>query len=66
LSNILQAHEAAAAGVRDNDRDRPLGRDQPAAARSGAGRTLLEHYGCQDEVANRDRKAALELSASDT
>jgi hypothetical protein len=55
-----------AAGARDYDRDRPLGRDQPKAARSGAGRMLFEHYWCQDEVANRDRRAALKLSVSDT
>ncbi|MDH3474384.1 MAG: hypothetical protein OEM59_11890 [Rhodospirillales bacterium] len=66
MSKVVQAQEAAAARARDNDRDRPLGRDQPAAARSGAGRTLLEHDWCQDEVASRDRRAAPELAACDT
>ena len=38
LSNVVQAQQATAAGSRDNNRDRPLGRDQPAALRGGAGR----------------------------
>ncbi len=65
LSILVQAHEVAAAGARDNDRDRPLCRGQPAAARSGPCRTLLDHYGCQDNVANRNRRAAPELAARD-
>jgi hypothetical protein len=66
LSIVIKAHQSSATRTRDNDRDWPLGRDQPATICGGAGPSLLEHDRGQNEGASQDRSAAPEPATSDT